>query len=627
MNNPLGIFSKVPKNDQKYTKFNKSCTALMSMPSCKHVPIKVFETTTGERGRIRLNIFARIAPMLRPAFGDLNIHVNAFAVPKRIVDDQFEQWFTRGPRGKIHLDKPRRQIETLSNLTANSSLNVPKSLKDHWDEFSPSAGITEDGFKIPNAVVSTTTGRTWNCLCPGMLLDYLGYPVNSIYDGTDQPNQDIPGHNNIVIDSFYRGQYLDLSRWFAYWLIWDEYYRNQALSDPLLRDVTTGVRKHIRDFIQRNSNDFSPWYRQDIMMNPFDCALSSYDDDYFTSLRPSPTLGDEVHIPFSPVFVDDENNYSGPVGVLGYNLSSASQGAVNNVGVFSGITSGNEAYLANFAALRDFDAARALQRWQNISSRFNNRYDDVLFGHFGVRTSNRALQRPEYLGGGVIPVHMSDVLNTTSSEFAALGELGGRALANGSIPEIEFYTEEPSFIFFIASIKPVAIYWQGIDRLLQVFESEDDFWPEFQHIGMQEVYKKEVNIYAPRTIPNDAQQLAPAMQDLPSAQRKISGNNTDGSILGYQTRFARYKFEPDTLSGLMRTDYKDWVLSRDFGSDNFGLNLDFTFAHPSDVNKVFSMGLSDNDSGISNDNWHNFIFECRFTFDSLQKMDFLARTY
>lgn len=678
MNNPLGLFSLAPSNEQKLSKFNLSFTNYLSLPSCKYVPIGVFETLPGDRFRIEnLSIFARIAPMVRPVMGDVNIHVSGFVVPKRIIDDQFEQWYSRGPRGKIHLVKPNIPLGgltfdgdgqdyqgILSNLfksgygitwlsgEQNSIRNmqtVPFVIRQNEFNF---FGYGPK-MQIPNAYSQGAVPSTFNTLVPGLLLDYLGYPVNS-YDSENaqngEPMQDynVPAYNRVLPYNWrcYFRERVDMYRWFAYWLIWDEYFRNQALTDPLLRDTTTGVRKHIRDIISMQNGFYhhillSPWSRIDIGLQPFECAPAEYDNDYFTTLRPSPTLGDEVLIPSNFGLLTSQDRY--PYSI--YEQEDAPSPAIALFGPrgkddpLSGDVNYSEVgSLTNFATLRDLSQAYALQKWQNVANRFNNRYDDVIFGHFGVRTSNRALQRPLYIGGGIIPIHMSDVLNTTSSEFAALGETGGRALASGNIRFSQFNDEieEESIVIILAAIKPVALYWQGIDRQLQIMYSEDSYMPEFQHIGMQEVLTKELNIYVPDlseytgTVPpavNPAKDMS-----LPNTDYDIFGNNRGlddyNSILGYQSRFAYYKFMPDTIRGLARTDYKDWFISRDF-TGRPSLNLDMTFAFPSDLNSAFaqSLGSSGSDAYVNRDNFHNFIFECRYSMTALRKMDFFARSY
>lgn len=633
--NPMGLFSKVPANNIDYSKFDKSNVVRYSIPSCRIVPFSVLETTPGERMRIKQSHFIRTAPLVNPAMQDVNFRTYWFCVPKRIIDDQFEQWYTRGPKGTISISKPVMDFRYLSGLVPDDSF---KNL-----------------FLVPfpavqSAMFGASTPR--NALLPDLLLPYLGYPVvtgmvnnggallfstdknmsssnsileaqltayinnpsfrrfivhvNDFTDGSDQSVDDPFGDGYRLFDpslgfdehwAYYNNPSLfDMYRWFAYWLIYDEYFRNQKLTEPIFRDHTTGVRKHIRDFMYDNKKGLGWIFDtealkaafRDVHLNPLDLAYAYYDSDYITSAMPSPTLGEEVHIPMQLVTLDSFGNDS-PLSL--YRASGSTvQGAYLSATAIpsSGVYRGD---ILNSATINDLKKAYALQRWQDISARFNNRYDDVLYGHFGVRTSDKSLQRPQYLGGGSIPLRISEVVNTTANEFAPLGEMAGRAIASGHMPDIEVYTEEPSIIIGLCTVTPEPHYFEGVDRLLQVYDSLDEYSPEFQHIGLDSVKRSEVNFYR--------------------------ANVYDSNIFGYQTRFARYKFEPDRIKGLFLTDFFDWTAVRS-NIDPVLEPRNVQFARPHDLNRLFV---------DTSDLAHNFLVESYLNIDDLQKMDFYSRTY
>ena len=639
-NNPLGLFSSVPKNEVKYSKFDKSFSHTLSLPSGVGVPVAVMESTPGEKFRINQSYFMRANPLLHPTMSNCDLNVYWFCVPKRIIDDQFEQYYTRGPKGKIVINKVMCTLLYLSGFQSLTGISGQPYIVNPLEVNSANL----DGYaNFPQAFIP----NTWNTqasspfvpmglLYPGSLFDYLGYPIVSGFktspSGQIVADEDIPNYSDFLLKTFASqdaqnrfslgSSYsrleagaikVDMMRWFAYWLIYDEYFRNQQLTDPLFRDPTTGVRKHIRDYFRKVSSNFGSnpsnycWYFTEVgidqfldschqSLNPFGFFPAYYDNDYFTSALPSPVLGDEVHIPLSSSLTADGDSITPSL------LVSSTNGTIQSP---QGITanSWNLGVESIGGTIQELKAAFALDRWKNIANRFNNRFDDVLFGHFGVRTSNNALQRPLYLGGGNIPIRISEVDNTAASEFSPLGEQAGRAISAGSMPDIEVYTEEPCIIMAIATIRPEQVYYQGVDKLLTIEDSLDEYTPEFQHIGMEPIKCKEVSIYG-----NWANAKAP------------------DSTFGYQSRYARHKFEPNRLSGLMVSSYKDWTMARDVKSLQLvpTLNPSFQFVNPIDINRVFAQSEQDYQDGPV---WHNFILNAYFRIDDLQKMDFHSRTY
>lgn len=636
-NNPLGLFSQVPKNEVNYSKFDKSFTHTLSMPSGVGVPVVVMETTPGEKFRINPSFFMRANPLLHPTMSNCDLNVYWFSVPKRIIDDQFEQYYTRGPKGRIVIQKVMSTLLYLSGREKLSDVTGSPAVADTYtvngSQLSGHTSVPQ--VYIPNAWDSSHS-RGYipdGVLYPGSLFQYLGYPVVTGFigdQGPDGADTNVPHYQDFLIYTDTQGDTqgrrslsdmtkidsgaikVDMMRWFAYWLIYDEYFRNQQLTDPIFRDSTTGVRKHIRDYFRKRTSNFGGknnycWYfteagLMDFMtnsrnsLNPFGFFPAYYDNDYFTSALPSPVLGDEVHIPVSGTFTVDDTPLT-PGTFFDVSQAGAIQAPQGTTG------SWELGVLVDGGTIQQLKQAFALDKWKNISNRFNNRFDDVLYGHFGVRTSDQSLQRPQYLGGGSVPIRISEVDNTAASEFSPLGEQAGRAISSGSMPSIEVYTEEPSIIMAIATVRPEQVYYQGVDKLLTIEDSLDEYTPEFQHIGMEPIKCQEVNVYG-----------------LWTSQKNPS------STFGYQSRFSRYKFEPNRVSGLMVSDYKDWMMTRDLSKLQTVPTLSpaFQFVNPQDVNRVFALTESSYQDGPI---WHNFILNSYFSIDDLQKMDFHSRTY
>ena len=68
--------------------------------------------------------------------------------------------------------------------------------------------------------------------------------------------------------------------------------------------------------------------------------------------------------------------------------------------------------------INELRKASALQRWFEKQALGGHRYIETIYSHFGVKSSDRRLQRAEYLGGGKTPVLISEVLNTSATTDA-----------------------------------------------------------------------------------------------------------------------------------------------------------------------------------------------------------------
>ena len=143
---------------------------------------------------------------------------------------------------------------------------------------------------------------------------------------------------------------------------------------------------------------------------------------------------------------------------------------------------------ATSATINDLRKAFKLQEWIEKNARAGSRYVESILAHFGVRSSDARLQRPEFLGGGMSPVMISEVLQTSeTSGTTPQGNMSGHGLNLGKNHSFSRFFEEHGNIIGIVSVMPKTAYQQGIPKHFSKFDKFDYFWPEFQHIGEQEV--------------------------------------------------------------------------------------------------------------------------------------------
>ena len=187
------------------------------------------------------------------------------------------------------------------------------------------------------------------------------------------------------------------------------------------------------------------------------------------------------------------------------------------------------------------------------------------------------MQRPEYLGGGKTPVVISEVLQTSASqEDSAQANPAGNGISVGTSHRFKKYFEEHGFIIGIMSVSPKTAYQQGIPRMFLRTDKFDYYYPEFAHLGEQEVYNTEV--YYDYTSNN-----------------QVYNQGT----FGYQSRYAEYKYNADTVHGDFRDSLNFWHLGRIFNTnapDGEGagkpvLNQEFVESKPS--NRIFNVVTDD----------------------------------
>ena len=164
---------------------------------------------------------------------------------------------------------------------------------------------------------------------------------------------------------------------------------------------------------------------------------------------------------------------------------------------------------------------------------------------FGVKSSDARLQRPEYLGGSVQNMVISEVLATAEtieegSVVNPVGQMAGHGISVGGSRVLRYFCEEHGWIIGLISVMPDTAYMQGIHRKFFKADPLEYYIPQFAHIGEQEILNKEI-YYS--TEDSDAV--------------------NDGTF-GYIPRYSEYKFENSRVAGDFRDTLDYWHLARKF---------------------------------------------------------------
>lgn len=392
---------------------------------------------------------------------------------------------------------------------------------EDWEDF-----ITAGNDGMDDSVPPTIN---FGSIVMGQLPDYYGLPTGS----------DLPPVSALP----FRG----------YSMIWNEFFRDQDLQAELVVSEASGDDTTTNTTLQ-NIN---------------------WEKDYYTSSRPWEQKGPAITIPLgtqAPVSGLGVADALGPaVGGAGYKdatgLGLNYPGVYNsNANTFSMRTKGASstsqpdvyADLSNASAvtINLLREAFALQRFQEARARFGSRYVEYL-RYLGVQSSDARLQRPEYLGGGRQTIQFSEVLQTAEGD-SPVGEMRGHGIGAMRSNRYRRFFEEHGYIHSFISVRPKTIYMQGIHRHWSRATKEDFWQVELQHIGQQEVLRKEV--YAAAADPN--------------------------AVFGFQDRYDEYRRNESSVAGEFRGTQLDyWHLGRNFATEP-ALNSDFVSCVPTE--RVFA---------------------------------------
>jgi hypothetical protein len=491
--------------------FDLSHDVKMSFKMGGLYPTCAMDCVPGDKVKISTETMLRFAPLIAPVMHKVNVTTHYFFVPNRILWPNWEQWIT----GNLDVTPPYAYF---AGTQGEENVSVPvKSLGD-----------------------------------------YLGIPTNAVDNGYRFPDRNAQIYSPFSIA--------------AYNKIWNEYYRDQNLQAELEAVLTDGENAGF------GVVGDGPTYLTGSVKN------RAWQHDYFTSCLPWAQKGDAVTIPIGE-FTDVPIEYNAGTD----NRTRLTDGsAIDIVGMYSsgppsfpGIlreSGGNGINIDNSASLKaktseltaeaaDINSLRRafrLQEWLERNARGGTRYIESILAHFGVKSSDARLQRPEYLGGSKGKMVISEVLSTAETT-APVGQMAGHGISVSGGNEFSYKVEEHGWIIGLISVTPDTAYQQGLHRSLDKFDRLDYYWPTFANIGEQEVKAKE--IYA--------------------------SSEFGDTVFGYVPRYAEYKYMNSRVAGEMKTSLDYWHLGRIFAEEP-NLNGDFISCEPS--TRIFAVEDPDVDN-------------------------------
>ena len=371
-----------------------------------------------------------------------------------------------------------------------------------WDRFYKSELINKPPYIVINDSLQ-------NLVTPGSLGDYLGLPA---FDSL----------NNYV------GNQVSAFPVAAYNFIWNEFYRHQHVQTE--KDV------------QLDNDDNSGTFLSYVLGVP---EFRNWYHDYFTSANPFPVAGSgSVDLPITHrsanttarQVIDDAT-------VNNDTLVTSSSGKVR------GQTGGNNLWLdtVHEGSVEDLRRAVRIQEWLEKMLRSGTRLREMIWEFFGVDNLDMRMQIPELIGSSVQSLKISEVLATgqtldsNDNVVNPVGQLAGHGVSAGLTPAHKFLCRENGWIIGLLNVQPKPSYMnQGIPKRFLRDDIYKYYWPQFAHLGEEEIQNRELFI-------DDTEA------------------NQDG-VFGYQARYSDYKFRNNRISGEFGTNLDFWTFARKFVS-------------------------------------------------------------
>lgn len=423
-------------------------------------------------------------------------------------------------------------------------------LWDKWEEFITKGQDGDTTIELPKferKQYITDSAFRYNTLW-----DYFGFPTGVVPSGMSAP-VDFP--------------------WRAYNLIWNEYFRDENLQDPVGVDPEDKIVAFNTDVLNVNwGKDYFtaslPFaQRGTASALPVTADLSNIHSigtvDDFDLIVPS-SKGSDIYESACAKQVEVPGVSGGkfPITVLtdvdGNNLID--DDAVSRFSMNGRVNSSfvDQEINGISADVEDLRMMFAIQRWQEINARGGVRYTEFLRAQYGTSPRDERLQRPEFIGGCKSPIIVSNVLQQSNAEnnSASQKTLVGTKYGQGMTADVNnlgsYYASEFGVMMIVAFLRPKTSYMQGINRQWLKNNTFDFFNPLFTALGEQEVLNEEIFAKSGDSDP-------------------LTDKNSNRSIWGYEARYNEMRYNADLVTGKMRpakqtgeASFDYWHLGRYF---------------------------------------------------------------
>lgn len=517
----VGLEYRTPERNA----FNLSKQTHGSLQFGKIYPVYSRMVFPGDTFKIKESHFLRFAAVISPILNKINITTMAFYVPFRLVWKYWPTFITGGYNNDgVLTDELGNMIDKNGYPTTTPFAPQPPT----FNALDKPNGV--DDVPYPGAVID------------GGLGDWLGFPTfEAESDFIDARENEIENMRPLFSN-------MTMLPFMCYQKVVNDWLTNNNIVDSS------------RDKSLPPSSVYGLVPFDDTLGEFAELAYINYGLDYFTSCLPRLQRGDALTLNSTDDQITFDNTGDQWVFKKGRNEAPGEPNLMSIAGALhttplNAVTPQEEVNLnvvdtlklQYHTTIQELRFLNAMQRWQEKSLRVGTRYIDFLKCYFGVKSSDRSLQRSEFIGASVDAVVKNDIDQTseTTQSGTPLGTVASKLIGVGSSKSFDCYCEEHGMIFVMAVVTPETIYKNRM-RTEWLYKDKFDFlFPEFTHLSPQAV--KNAELYVPRDVKGFA-----------------SYNGL--ANFGYQDRFNELRCDTNDVHGDFKNSLSFFLQMRNFNA-------------------------------------------------------------
>lgn len=425
-------------------------------------PVYVEETIARDKFNFRILNFSRLAPMLLPNLGTIDMKIHAFYVPFHLVWNHFENFVTGLPSWNSHGAQVYKHVPMIDDYSltyifttfqADPSLALSEVVNNVSDlnpyDFSLQTGNTFTYYKF--------TSRGKQIL---HMLQALGYNFNFVSSSSSSLNS--------------RYSALPLLCWLKVFL--DYFIPSQLQPSSAINQLLSTIH----DMTASEMESVLNIQLLDSLLNEI---FVYYQNNYFTSAWQSPnevvsglnhigsTSSDNALInsisqqgPQNPPSGMNQQTRSTSTGVFGPTSGTLSADGITFMQKF-----------AKYVKRSNFAGSRAIER---------------ILARFGVRIDDFQIGMCKYLGSDTVSLQKSDVVVTGNTEEA--GDYTGKGFFSGGSRTFKCDCDFAGLIICTASLEVPSVFVDGVRRRNLHMQPLDFYTPELDGGLMQAISGQEL---------------------------------------------------------------------------------------------------------------------------------------